>query len=288
MKEFFYLDTGLLQSYISQIFKGLLINITETQKNSSLKSYEGKKESHESSIDGDIGFLAKLNMKITEGSLNTALKGSIKQAISDPVQNSGISNEFQSVFQKAMKDDLFNEFESYLKNESLICYNVNDFIKNAVNKPNLYFRMKATFNYVNIDRLNDMFQDEYSSIYRAQHKDKSYPDSDYFSSVRESIKLLKIMLPYSTFLCHNEYIVLINEDYLRVDKNAAGFKFNPNATILGRIRKTTLESPSANQQPKVIDALNKIQSSTFNILYKQGFISTQPKYIIDPIAVYYE
>lgn len=289
MKEFFYLDTELLQSYVSQIYKGLITNIIDKKVDKSFKSVEDDKASIEAFIKTDIGISNKLkSMLAFQSGLSSEFEGGIDYKLTDGTNRNDSSNEFESIYQKAMKDDLFDAFEEYLNDKGLISYNLDNFIEVARNTPQLYFKIKANFNYINLDRIDNMFQDEYSNVYRILHPNENYPNADYFSSVRESIRLLRKMIPYHTFLYTDKYIVLINEKYLRVDKNTAGFKFNPNATVVGRIRKTTLESPFATQQPKVIETLNKIQAATFDILFEKGFVSKQPEYIIDPIAIYYE
>lgn len=50
MKEFFYLDTELLQSYVSQIYKGLITNIIDKKVDKSFKSVEDDKASIEAFI----------------------------------------------------------------------------------------------------------------------------------------------------------------------------------------------------------------------------------------------
>ncbi|MCL2135838.1 MAG: hypothetical protein FWH37_09915 [Candidatus Bathyarchaeota archaeon] len=134
-----------------------------------------------------------------------------------------------------------------------------------------------------------MFQEKYYNIHRMQHPCSSdFPDSKYFLSAQNSIKLLRELLPYRAFLYSGKYIVLLNEEYMRVKKETAGFKFDSKVIVIGRVRKTTFEALIPTTYPKVIKLLNQIQDSTLTMPHEEGFTNEKAEYIIDPIAIYYE
>jgi len=284
MKEFFYLDQDLLDSYISQIFNGLIDKVIDENLNSHAETQENDQVTTEASLSGNIG-VSKVPF------LNALLSGSLKATTKDGQQLTAISDEFKAIVTKKMKDNLFVDLENHLKDEELICEcnSPEEIIEKLKENPKVYFRLTEDFHFINLDRVDIMFQEKYHNIYRLQHPDsQDFPNSEYFLSVQESIKLLRELLPYKAFLYSGKYIVLLNEENMRIKKEVAGFKFDSKAIVLGRIRKTTLESFALPSYPKVIKLLNHIQDSTFTMLYEKGFVIEKPEYIVDPIAIYYE
>ncbi|MCL2135839.1 MAG: hypothetical protein FWH37_09920 [Candidatus Bathyarchaeota archaeon] len=149
MKEFFYLDQDLLNSYISQIFNGLLEKVIDENSNRRSTTKENDRNTTETTISGSIG-LSKLSF------VNALLNGTLKTKNKDGQQLASISDEFKTIIAKKMTDNLFDDFEKYLYSKKLIhdCKSHEEIIEKLKKCPKTYFRIAEDFHFLNLDRID--------------------------------------------------------------------------------------------------------------------------------------
>lgn len=98
--------------------------------------------------------------------------------------------------------------------------------------------------------------------------------------------LLRKLFPFDTFLYANGVIVLINDDYLRDNKEQAGYKFNSQVKVIGTVNKLASEFRKDSVPASV--TMDKIQIATLSLLRELGIIHENDKeiYFVTLIASY--
>ena len=79
---------------------------------------------------------------------------------------------------------------------------------------------------------------------------------------------------------------MINDKYLRDDKEQAGYKFNSRIKVIGIVNKLASE-PRTDSVPASM-TMDKIQIETLSLLRELGFVHENDTsiYLVTPIAIY--
>lgn len=103
-----------------------------------------------------------------------------------------------------------------------------------------------------------------------------------FKAAESLINMLASIIPYPQILCISNYIVVLNEKYLRDDLSTAAFKYGGKIKVVGYItNKVTAQSNTH------ISAFAGIGNS-INTLMKIFFENADEMYIVHPVAIYYD
>lgn len=94
--------------------------------------------------------------------------------------------------------------------------------------------LEAYFDYINFSRLEMLSSKDMYDFYREQ-RDENSISLENINKINAKLPLLRKLFPFDTFLYANGIIVLINEDYLRDNKEQAGYKFNSTVKVIGTV-----------------------------------------------------
>ena len=268
MKEFFYLDTVLLESFLSQKDNGLITDIHEEEYDAHQTSVSIMEVAINAGIEAGLKIIAN-----AMGNLNFSLKNG-------PITISDTESS-RTTMDIKLADNIYDLFYKYIKKTKILKKQA-DLSKLDVGN---YFEKKAAFHFVDFDRVQKLFSAELRTNYESKLDDSVLAGKS-IDELFNAIPFLKQTIPYNSFLYFDEMIVLLNPDCIRGDKNAVGYKFENEATILGKISKISPSKPSDTRSP-VNNALNEIQDYNLSQLHDFGFTSKKVKYIITPIAIYF-
>ena len=295
MRRFIYLDTDTLNSYIAQIYDGLV----QTQETETQSSQATDKQSEYTS---DLGADADLKVfgKGIEGKMDFTYRH-LKET-----SNTELISDVQT---KLLHDNAFDQLMNYLnKNEHLSNHNIGDFIE--INDEFYIMDLdyyKKIFNdkkFLDFMKKNDrdkiqallkIQQDieleqegansnEIKKIYTNLAKSKCAESDKGYDDTKDIIEMLCTLVPYRRTLCIADNMVVLNDKYMRDSIDMTSFKFGGKIKVLGYITNkiTTDTNDSTNISPlaQVGIGLNQIMLSFFG---QQSSLN-----IVHPIAIYYE
>ena len=295
MRRFIYLDTDTLNSYIAQIYDGLV----QTQETETQSSQATDKQSEYTS---DLGADADLKVfgKGIEGKMDFTYRH-LKET-----SNTELISDVQT---KLLHDNAFDQLINYLnKNEHLSNHNIGDFIeindefyimdldyyKKIFNEKKFLDFMKKS-DRDKIQALLKIQQDielkqegansnEIKKIYTNLAKSKCAESDKGYDDIKDIIEILCTLVPYRRTLCIADNMVVLNDKYMRDSIDMTSFKFGGKIKVLGYITNkiTTDTNDSTNISPlaQVGIGLNQIMLSFFG---QQSSLN-----IVHPIAIYYE
>lgn len=295
MRRFIYLDTDTLNSYIAQIYDGLVqTQETENQSNQTID----RQSEYSSNLGADANL--KVFGKGLEGKINFAYRH-LKDT-----SNTDLIKEVQT---KLLHDNAFDYLMCYLSENNLLSsHNIGDFIeiddKFYIMDLDYYKKIFNNKKFVdlikksereNIQTLLKMQQDRelaqegansneikksYMNIVknRCRESDKNYDD------LKDIIEIFCTLIPYRRTLCIADNMVVLNDQYMRDNIDMTPFKFGGKIKVLGyitnKITTASTESTTTSPLAQVSTDLNQIMLS---------FIGQQSSLnIVHPIAIYYE
>ncbi len=277
MKHYIYIDKEILNSYISQIYGGIL-DKERTEKLKNLKQAEElitPEEKIKATVKGGIP-------GIISGDID------VEYDIKEKEMNSYTSeNESKEVIEKIYHDNLLDNLIEYINNQEEVIKNVNEI------KYGSYVFLDIPFNFINHDYLksisNKPFKDAFEKI-------MNVTSSNNTQTTKQAKTAMELIANFTTFfescfpakqlIITDNLIIPINNLYLREDPNIIDFKYGGNIKIIGKVTKDCSKDENffnlynadfGKSIQEVKDAMYKI----FLTKYKQSFIVT-------PIALYFE
>ena len=295
MRRFIYLDTDTLNSYIAQIYDGL-VQTQETETQSSQTANKQSERTSNSGADTDL----KVFGKGIEGKIDFTYRN-LKDT-----SNTDLISDVQT---KLLHDNAFDQLMNYLtKNKLLSNLNIGDFIeindefyimdldyykkifndqkfldfikKSERNKILALLKTQQDFELTQQGVNSNEIKKNYTNFAKNKcaESDKSYDD------IKDIIDMLCTLVPYRRTLCIADNMVVLNDKYMRDNIDMTSFKFGGKIKVLGYITNkiTTDATESSNISPlaQVGIGLNQIMLSFFG---QQSSLN-----IVHPIAIYYE
>lgn len=295
MRRFIYLDADTLNSYIAQIYDGL-VQTQETETQSS--QITDKQSERISNIGADADL--KVFGKGIEGKINFTY-----QHLKD-TSNTELISDVQT---KLLHDNAFDQLMNYLTQNNLLSnHNIGDFIeindefyiidldyykKIFGDKKFLDFLKKSERD--KIQALLKIHQDielgqegansnEIKKNYTNLAKNKCTESDKSYDNIKDIIDMLCTLVPYRRTLCISDNMVVLNDQYMRDNIDITSFKFGGKIKVLGyitnKIENDTNENSSVSPLAQVGVGLNQIMLSFFGQYPSLN--------IIHPIAIYYE
>ena len=297
MRRFIYLDTDTLNSYIAQIYDGL-VQTQETETQSSQTSDKQSERTSNIGADTDL----KVFGKGIEGKIDFTYRH-LKDT-----SNTELISDVQT---KLLHDNAFDQLMNYLNQNNLLSnHNIGDFIeindefyimdldyykKIFGDKKFLDFLKKSQRG--KIQALLKIQQDielsqeganfnEIKKNYTNLSKSKCAESDKSYDDIKDIIDMLYTLVPYRRTLCIADNMVVLNDKYMRDNINMTSFKFGGKIKVLGyitnRIETATDTDESSGVSPlaQVGIGLNQIMLSFFG---QQSSLN-----IVHPIAIYYE
>lgn len=297
MRRFIYLDTDTLNSYIAQIYDGL-VQTQETETQSSQTSDKQSERTSDIGADTDL----KVFGKGIEGKIDFTYRH-LKDT-----SNTELISDVQT---KLLHDNAFDQLMNYLNQNNLLSnHNIGDFIE--INDEfyimDLDYYKKIFGDKKFLDFLKKSQRDKIQALLKIQQdielsqeganfneikknytnlsKSKCAESDKSYDDIKDIIDMLYTLVPYRRTLCIADNMVVLNDKYMRDNINMTSFKFGGKIKVLGYITNRietatdTAESSGVSPLAQVGIGLNQIMLSFFG---QQSSLN-----IVHPIAIYYE
>ncbi len=293
MRRFIYLDTDTLNSYLAQIFDGLIQSQSEEAED---KAGTEKQNGLNGTAIGELAL--KLFGKGVDASVEAAYE-----------RLKTVTNEetFRDVQTKIMHDNAFDHFYTHLETNQLLnpACEIGKFISIEddfyIFDIEYYQRLFEKNGFVSMleeaqkTSIEEKARQNLSELNRAQRRDKGIQgkasdstkeaiakNHEEFASVKKLLDMLASIIPYPQMLCIDKYIVVLNQQYLRDSLSTAAFKYGGKINVVGYI--TNKVTAQADTPISVFAGL----SQSINALMQIFFKNASEMYIVHPVAIYYD
>lgn len=292
MRRFIYLDTDTLNSYLAQIFDGL-IQSQETEK--SVGKKKEKQNRFANSLTGQIAFkLFGKGIDVNDEATYEHLK---------TVANDEMVRDVQT---KIMHDNAFNTFATYLKDNNLLdgkeignFISIEDdfyifdiaFLQRLFDENGFVSGLKE----IQKNNIQKEAEQKVQELNREQSRGKSLQKQvkdfvDAATSKNEEeylagenlVNMLASIIPYPQMMCISNYLVVLKEEYLRDSLSTAAFKYGGKIKVVGYI--TNKVTAQANTHVSAFSAIG----NSINALMKVFFENAEEMYVVHPVAIYYD
>lgn len=289
MKNFIYLNMDFLESFMAQNNDGFPEQEELEENHSHTETEEDEVAKKITKLIGEIGtgngnqdsvsIPSNILNTLLSSVLNVKLNGEKTVEIKEPTYSKEDVEAFRNVVIKKHKDDMYNEFYRYIKEEKLL-------VQESKLEIGKYISIMNDFFYFDFSRILNLYKEEYRQLYA----NNSSIDFDFsfenFETTRNKVSFLKEILPFDAFLHRENLLVLIDKKWLRVKRKHIGYKFQGEIHVVGRIDKF-VGIHNDKSELGVIDTLNKIQEVSLSMLYELGLLVSKEVYLITPITIYY-
>ena len=292
MRKFIYLDTDTLNSYLAQIFNGL----TQHQET---EISTGKKKEKQNRFSGNLG--GQIALKLFGKGVDATAEATYEHL--KTVANDEMVKDVQT---KIMHDNAFNEFAAYMHEKDLLggneigsfieieddfyifdiafyqkLFNENGFVSGLkeIQKSNIQKEAEQRVQKLNRDQRRD--KDLQKQVQEIVDEEVAKNEEE-FSAAEKLIDMLASIIPYPQIICISNYLVVLNEKYLRDDLSTAAFKYGGEIKVVGYITNKVMVQNNTN-----LSAFANIGNS-INALMKIFFENADEMYIVHPVAIYYD
>ncbi|WP_317368884.1 hypothetical protein [uncultured Tyzzerella sp.] len=296
MRNFIYLDTDFLASFMAQENDGL-----ETLRNSESNVYS-KDLSGTPTTTQKSSSVLEGNAAMIKG--NVTIEKTLESGL-DITESSELYREMAS---KVLHDNMFNYFEKYIEDNNSIKANSLD-----VSNIGKYININSEYTIINTDIIEKMCEEKFlKDLFYMEHLggdiriDKNNKLVNQQGKSIDNVKLppeihmltkmgsklsyvFKSMIPTNTVFVVDNMIVVINEKYLREDIRMVNFKYSGQINITGKINKVcgTTDNGSKKSASFLIDALNSVNECGIEFIKLLANSNSKNIYIITPIAIYF-
>lgn len=297
MKHFVYLDTDMINSYLSQVNGGLLKNIiNEVSDEVATGKSEGISPNSKSSKT-TLGFAPLFQIGLTENGEVTSTTNTLTQTESG-----------RELVEKILHD---NAFEMLVKN----LHEGND-IKDLMEiKIGNYAEIENNFIIRDLEYIVKIYNDEFieflaeqdKEVQRLVNKEVNTAQKSVYKNHQNEIKkasdriiaqhkktqrifnVANNIITFSKFIICEDCIVPLNDKYLRESTEEIRFKYSQKIKVLGKYTSTLKEAVSREESYKIgfgdmFSAIDEVYKEFYiNILGLKDSMK-----IIHPIALYFE
>lgn len=281
MKHFIYLNTDILNSFLSQINDGI-INRTQSESYDSISNASNEAivtKENKMGTDINLGFL-KMNFTETPEGVTTT--------------NALTQCEYgKELIEKIFHDNSFQQFINYLNENELIKeLSLCDF--------NDYVHLNDNYSLKDLDYLLDVYTDEYIDFYSDQViknlnitsqavKQKRAEEVKSQKNIRRIFNIARTMLPTSKFIYCSNCLIPLDDKYLRESSKSIRFNYTGKINVIGRVVSTLERSVSVGCNEtsnfgKIFESMDEVNKMFYNINLGIPLSSK----IIIPIALYFE
>lgn len=269
IKDYLYLNMDFLETFIAQIDGGYnTLQISDDARGHT--DIQGSRtNTAETGIEGKLNEIIEHFVK-----LNGYIKATTQSA---PTYNIDTQLSKNVIYMK-QRENILDRFIKYFDFGEAVDKVVEDDLGKCI-------LLEAYFDYINFSRLEMLSSKDMYDFYREQ-RDENSISLENINKINAKLPLLRKLFPFDTFLYANGIIVLINEDYLRDNKEQAGYKFNSTVKVIGTVNKRASKSRKDSVPASI--TMDKIQIATLSLLRELGFIHENDKeiYFVTPIAIY--
>lgn len=307
MKQFVYLNTDIINSYLSQIYGGL----PDHSQSSTETKVSEHNENHIQHESADLSAEAQLPL-LLKGMLN--LNDSILKDIQSVTQTTAGNEMISKVFHDNSYDLLYKHIK---ENKKILTKDDNV-------SAGEYVQINDICKLVDLDFLNDILSKDFYQVYTNSMKDyhkKDFLEIDFTKSnptvkkandlirtqidneikdikfTQALIKFIKQILPSSKYIITDDYFIPINKKYLRESFTSLRYIYSGESFIFGQITGNISDIfPNNNLANTIMDnsdstsnAIDDVLSSFDDITKSYfEFLNIKPHMkILNPISWYY-
>lgn len=292
MRRFIYLDTETLNSYIAQIYDGL---IKTNEENTQQINEFSKESSHSISPNAAIDFTL----------LGKGMEGKIEYIFKSLKANKD-STLINKVKTKMLHDNAFDLLINHInEHENLKDGNIGKFIElfnSFYILDFLYYKeLFSDANFINflidssMENLIKETENEKSKLTTGTpNKKQIIKEIDkklatfrkeqelVYSNALKLIDIITKIIPYQRVLCINDCIVTLSDEFIRDDIQMSSFKYGGKIKVFGYITNIIHRNIKPNL-PIFAEIINQINSDILPEIINKDEVK-----IIHPIAIYYE
>lgn len=277
MKHYIYIDKDILNSYISQIYGGILEKGKSERKvvEDEAQTIKSPEERIKATVNGGIPGIIGGDIEVEYGTKNSLI---------EEIKNSNASKE---VIEKIYHDNLLDNLIEYIiKNESIIT-------KREEIIYGKYVTLNIPFNFVNHSYLNSISNNEFKKAFE-KIMNVTTPGSE--KTTKEAKSAMELISNFSTFfescfptkqlIISDNIIIPIDDKFLREKPEMIDFKYGGNIYVIGKVTKDCSKDINVFElyNKEFGNSIEEVKQSMYNIFlpnYKNSFIVT-------PIALYFE
>lgn len=282
MKHFIYMDTNIVNSYISQFNDGLKVRSNEEVTDCTATTQL------ESGTDNKTTTGLELNLGILKGKTNFN-NNTLTESTTLATSQTG-----RELIEKIAHDNAFNNFVNLVKQ--------NEGIKTDDISINDYISLEGTYTIYDLDHLIEFFsEDTLDVITDLELKDleavNKMSDSIKKNKKREIIQnnkytlkmlnLAKKSLPYSKFMIIDKNFIILKDEYLRESPNSIRFTYSSKVKLLGKYTNNYTQINTRNRKTSIDEVFNSLDDVISAFLNDLLGIDSTTKIIL-PIALYFE
>jgi len=295
MRRFIYLDTDTINSYLAQIYDGLV-----KSAESEIQSSDSTQHQNQHTVSASGAADLKVFGKGIEGKMEYTY---------NHLKDTSNSELIRDVQTKLLHDNAFDQLMNYIKTEdstlnsgdigsfvelfdSFYIMDLDYYQKLFSDKKIMDFMKKSEKEKITIQlkllqecelTQPGANQNQINKKYTDLLKEKSKESDNSFESIKEIINILISLIPYRRTLCTGSNMVVLNDKYMRDSVAMTSFKYGGKIKVFGYITNTIGHITGTDSMP----AFAQIGSSLNEVML--SFFTDQKKLnIIHPIAIYYE
>ena len=277
MKHYIYIDKEILNSYISQIYGGILERGKAEKELVEKETQEitTPEERIRATIKGGIPAILNSDIETEYDLKEKSMRG---------VDNSNTSKE---VIEKIYHDNLLDNLIEYINNNEEVINNISDI------QYGKYVEFKLPFNFVNHSYLksisNNDFKKSFEKIMNATNpgNDKTTKDAKFaMELIGNFTTFFDSCFPAKQLIISNNLIIPLDDQFLREKPEMIDFKYGGDIAVIGKVTKDCSRDINVfglynREFGKAIEEVRQAMYNLFLPNYKKSFIIT-------PIALYFE
>lgn len=285
MKHFVYLNTDILNSYLSQINDGLLKSIVNEASDEIKTSKSEEAKPKTTQIGVEAGFKGFLGVKLAENGAVMSSTNALSQTESG-----------RELIEKIIHDNAFEQLKNHLITEKEI-------VKKDEYILGKYIELNENFIVRDLDYILNIYTDDFIQFMVDSSLPEDIKNSGNIGKIKseqkkireEQIKTKRIfsiaqsMMPFSSFLMCGEYLIPLDKKYLRESTLKIRFNYSEKIKVLGRCTSTLKEAVS--REGSKITTFDNVYSSidySAKEFYMKVLGINGDAKILEPIALYFE
>lgn len=266
--DYIFLNTDFLESFVSQRYNGFPKEMQILMGAEYASSYNGAKKTTGANAGAKIGndFLGGHG---TYGETNEGEQF-----------NQSNTETSQNIISKLQKDNMFNDFVEYIKPKEITSPSSLETVLGS------YVKLCAAFCYMDFERIHKLCDEKYRKTFYENSENKKDFSYESFCDIKEKIAFLQDLIPFDAVMFNQDFMILIDKNWMRIKKEHLGFILDGKINIIGKVNKVFEPQNDDPSTPKVIKILNNIQEYTLSLLNELGFLKSDNVCIVTPIAIY--
>lgn len=277
MKHFIYLNTDVLNSYLSQINDGIVNKVKSEVYDEVKKTSNETITTKENKFEGGFKVPGIFDMKFTETPEGIKTTNALTQL------------EYgKELIEKMLHDNALQQFIKCIDLNTLNNCSVGDYVK-----------FSGDYTLTDIDYFLSVYTDEFIEFLAEKAGENTTKpaiknklinnERSSQKNVRKIFTIAKTILPTSKFVSCNDCFIPLTDKYLRESTKSIRFNHTGNITIIGKYISTIDKSVSISSKEK--SSFGKLFSSIDNVnktFYIESFGIPLDNKVIMPIALYFE